>query len=198
MVESNQIGTPDEIQILDTGGVNPPSIGWVYAADTNWSEHITTGVQHDVLYDEFLTEYTWSYTSQIQDSDGVDTVFFQYRHNTNGDWMNDTPSMISGDSTDGTYSYTFVQEIWWNWTTSSPVIEEGSYTEFRIFANDSLGNWRTTMPTFQNVILMVFRPPWQYQLLQASPLIFVLGIIGALYIKVVIRRRNRGAVNYRN
>ena len=76
-VESNQIGIPNEIQILDTGGVNPPSTGWVYTADTNWSEHTTTGVQHDVLYDEFLTEYTWSYTSQIQDSDGVDTVFFQ-------------------------------------------------------------------------------------------------------------------------
>lgn len=181
-----------EIHPLDVGGIDPPSIGWYYSQDINWSEHTITGVHVDGTY-VGQTEHTWPYTSLIRDSDGVDTVFFQYRLNTNDEWMNRTPSLISGNSTDGQYSYTFVKKIWWDWESNRAEIEGGGFTMFRIFANDSLGNWRITMPTFEDVSLWTLNPPWQVVILQASPLIAAIGAICVLYVAVLIYRRKHVA-----
>jgi hypothetical protein len=131
-----------EINALDVGGVDPPTIEWMFPEDAT----MATGVTWDGAYTG-QTELTWAYSSWVNDTDGVDTVFFQYRHATSGDWMNRTPSLVSGDSTNGEYSYTFVQEVSWDWDTNQPVVEGGLYVEFRIYANDSLGNWRTTLAT---------------------------------------------------
>jgi len=192
-VNCNDNANIGEIQILDVGGVDPPTIGWYYSQDINWSEHTITGVHITSDY-QGQTERTWPYTSLISDSDGVDTVFFQYRYNRYDDWMNRTPSMIAGNSTNGQYSYTFVKKIWFNWESNRAEIEGGGYTAFRIFANDSLGNWRTTMYTFEDVSLLTLNLPWQILIIQASPLIAVIGIICVVYVAVVIRRRKRSAV----
>jgi hypothetical protein len=187
-VSSNGIAIDGEIQALDVGGVDPPTIQWVYPADTNWSESTITGVHYDSVYTG-QTERTWQYTSWISDPDGVDTVFFQYRHNTNDEWMNRTPSMVASESTNGQYSYTFVQEIWWDWESNWPQIEGGFFVDFRIFANDSLGNWRTTMPTFQDGGWMGVTPPWQYWIPNAIPYIITISAAVIVLIVVVVRRR---------
>ena len=93
------------------------------------------------------------------DSDSIDTVFYQYAYGTNGEWMNRTPAMVAGDSTNGQYSYTFTQQISWDWEASRPEVEGGLYVKFRIFANDSLGNWRTTLATFKSGNWLIVQTP---------------------------------------
>jgi len=186
-VECNDNMNTVEIHPLDVGGAHPPSIGWMFSENAT----VATGVHIDSVY-VGETERTWPYTSQIFDSDGVDTVFFQYRHNRNNEWMNRTPSLISGDSTDGQYSYTFVQKVWYDWESHRAEAEGGGFTEFRIFANDSLGNWRTTMPTFHDISMLTLNLPWHIAVVYMSPLIAVFGIIGILSVAVLIRRRKRG------
>jgi hypothetical protein len=153
-VDCNQKYIPGKIQALEVGGVDPPTIEWMFAENATQA----TGMLWDGMYTG-QTEMTWSYSSWVNDSDGVDTVFFQYRYSTDGEWMNKTPSLVEGDPTNGEYSYSFVQEIWWNWDTSRPEVEGGLYVEFRIFANDTLGNWRTTLATFKSGGWMQIVPP---------------------------------------
>ena len=184
--ECNQNKTPGEIHSLDVGGIDPPTIEWMFDENATTG----TGMVWDGIYTG-QTEISWSWSSWINDSDTVDTVFFQYRHSTDEDWMNRTPSLIAGDSINGEYSYSFVQEIWWDWETNRPEVEGGLYVGFRIFANDSLGNWRTTLATFKSGGWMDIVPP-NY----ISPL-FGLGIaavsISILVIVVVIYRRKHVA-----
>jgi len=154
LVESNQKEIPGEIQTLDIGGVDPPTIEWMFAENAT----LATGMTWDGAYTG-QTELSWSHSSWVNDADGVDTVFFQYRYSNSGEWMNRTPSMVAGDSTNGQYSYTFTQQVWWNYDTSRPEVEGGLYVEFRIFANDSLGNWRTTLATLKSGGWLSIQPP---------------------------------------
>ena len=143
-----------EMHALDVGGVDPPAIEWMFPEDAT----MATGTTWDGVYTG-QTELTWPFSSWVNDTDGVDTVFFQYRHTTSGPWMNRTPSLVSGDSTNGEYSYTFVQEVSWDWNTSQPVVEGGLYVAFRIFANDTLGNCITTLATFQDGYWLSIQTP---------------------------------------
>jgi hypothetical protein len=176
LVECNHNEILGEIQTLDVGGVNPPTIEWMFSENAT----VGTGVLWDGGYTG-QTEMTWPYSSWVNDSDGVDTVFFQYRHSTSSEWMNRTPSMVAGDSTNGEYSYTFTQQIWWDWDTNSPQVEGGLYVEFRIFANDSLGNWRTTLATFKSGYWMYISTP----LIPFSIPLEILWVLGTVAIAII-------------
>ncbi|TFH07142.1 MAG: hypothetical protein E4H14_09205 [Candidatus Thorarchaeota archaeon] len=135
----NQIEIVNEIHTLDLGGVNPPTIQWwvpLNSTEESW-------LCWDGAYTG-QTEESWSYSSWINDSDGIDTVFFQYMFGIEGEWMNRTPTLLEGNFTSGHYSYTFTQSVSWNSEANYPYIEGGGTVGFRIFANDTLGNWRTT------------------------------------------------------
>jgi hypothetical protein len=89
---TNNIG---EIHILDVGGVNPPTIGWMFAENATDA----TGMTWDGGYTG-QTEMTWSYTNWVNDSNGIDTVFYQYKFG-NDEWVNRTPTLLEGNSTRG-------------------------------------------------------------------------------------------------
>jgi len=184
-VECSTNDTIGEIHTLDVGGVDPPTIGWMFPENAT----LATGMEWDSGYTG-QTELTWSYSSWVNDSDVVDSVFFQYRYRTSGPWMNRTPSMVSGDSTNGEYSYTFVQEISWNWDTNRPEVEGGLYVAFRIYANDTLGNWRTTLATSRSGGWLGILTPSLFPSPLAS-LVIVLVSVTVVALIVVIRRRQQ-------
>lgn len=181
----NRIEKSGEINTLDVGGVNPPTIGWMIAENAT-----PTGMTWDGVYTG-QTESTWSYTNWINDSNGIDTVFYQYKFG-NDEWENRTPTLIEGNSTRGRYSYTMTQSIWWDWERDTVQVEGGLHVSFRIFANDSLGNWRTTQPTFQNGYWLGVTPPNQYPIPNTIPYIVAFSAVIITLILVVIRRRSRG------
>ncbi len=180
---TNNIG---EVHFLDVGGVDPPTIGWMIAENAT-----ATGMTWDGVYTG-QTESTWSYTSWIKDSDGVDTVFYQYKFG-NSEWENRTPTLIEGNSTRGRYSYTMTQSIWWDWEANTVQVEGGLRVSFRIFANDSLGNWRTTVPTFQNGYWLGITPPSPYWNTNTIPYIVAFSTAIVVLIVVVILRKRHGA-----
>jgi len=172
-----------EVHILDVGGVDPPTIGWMFAENAT----VGTGVKWDGGYTG-QTEMTWSYTNWVNDSNGIDTVFYQYKFG-NSEWENRTPTLLEGNSTRGLYSYTMTQSIWWDWALNTVQVEGGLYVSFRIFANDSLGNWRTTLPTTKSGgWLGIITPPFSY----ATLYIVAFSAAIVVLIVVVIRRRSRG------
>ncbi len=178
---TNNIG---EVHILDVGGVNPPTIGWMFAENAT----LATGMTWDGGYTG-QTEMTWSYTNWVNDSNGIDTVFYQYKFG-NDEWVNRTPTLLEGNSTRGRYSYTMTQSIWWDWELDTVQVEGGLHVSFRIFANDSLGNWRTTLPTSKSGYWLSITPPFS----NALPYIVAFSTAIVVLIVVLIRRRQRGAI----
>ena len=134
----NRIEISSAIHTLDLDGVNPPTIEW--SAPLNATEGVT--LFWDGVYTG-QTENVWPSTNWVNDSDGIDTVIFQYMCQTDIEWMNRTPTLLQGNYTHGQYNYQFIQLVLWNNETNYAYVEGGAF-KFRIFANDTLGNWRTT------------------------------------------------------
>jgi len=176
--ECSHHGVSNKVQPLGENGENPPTIEWSFASGNMTA---ATGMLWDGFYTG-QTQLTWPYSSWINDSDDVDTVFFQYRYSNDGAWMNRTPSMAEGNVTCGRYSYTLVQTIEWDWDANRPVVEGGLYVEFRIFANDSLGNWRTTLKTFKSGNWLSIDPPP----IVSNPDIFPIIVLGAISLVAVL------------
>ena len=176
-----------ELQLLDVGGEDPPTIEWIYSSE---NATMATCMEWDGVYTG-QTQLTWAYSSWISDSDGVDTVFFQYRHSYTGEWMNRTPALTEGNATTGKYSYTFTQQITWDWDTSKPVVEGGLYVEFRIFANDTLGNWRTTLQTAKSGYWLSVQPPPVISDPDTFPVIIVVSIVLIAVCVVVLYLKRR-------
>jgi len=138
IAECNQIRISGGIHTLDLGGVDPPTIQW--STPLNATEGVT------LFWDDVYTgqtEKVWPSTNWVNDSDGIDTVIFQYMCQTDIEWMNRTPTLLQGNYTHGQYNYQFIQLVLWNNETNYAYVEGGPF-KFRIFANDTLGNWRTT------------------------------------------------------
>ena len=153
LVRCNQIEVSDEIRALDLGGIDPPTIDWM--VPLNSTEELV--MCWDGAYTG-QTEEVWPSMNWVNDTDGIDTVIYQYQWETDTEWMNRTPTVLEGNSTHGHYSYTFTQSVSWNPETNYPHIEGGSF-RFRIFANDTVGNWRTT-PTilYQGGYMFIITP----------------------------------------
>ena len=156
------------------------------------NETIAIGTFWDGIYTG-QSELLWSYSSWISDPDGVDTVFFQYRYSTGGEWMNRTPTLQEGNSTNGRYSYIFTQSISWDWETSWPQVEGGLYVEFRIFANDSLGNWRTTQASFRSGgWMMISTPPTSFNIPLEIWWVIGAAVVAIIAVWVIVYRRSSG------
>jgi hypothetical protein len=181
--ECRSTDTFDKFHELDVGGMNPPTIEWMYSDEAS----VEVGVHWDGVYTG-QTEEVWASTNWVNDSDGVDTVIYQYKWWDETQWMNRTPTIIQSNATHGQFHYTFIQSVWWNWEENRPIIEGGGGFRFRIFANDSLGNWRTTIATFYTGGYMAVNPPPEFYLFPSVIGAIVLtAIIGAL--AVYVRRR---------
>lgn len=181
----NVIIGPRGVQSLEVGGVDPPTIEWTlplnYTGEVifNWDGEYSG-----------QTEEVWPSKNWINDSDGLDTVIYQYKWLNDGEWMNRTPLLLESNSTHGLYSYNFTQRVWWDWGTNRVQIEGGSF-KFRIFANDSLGNWRTTPIIGYNGGYLFVNRPLIYYVLLAAPAIITAGFIAIVVIVVLVRKRKR-------
>ena len=141
----NQIDLVDEISTLDLGGTDPPTIEWLMPLNSTEE----AGLFWDGIYTG-ETEISWTTTHWVNDTDGIDLVIFQYTLGVDVEWMNRTPLLLEGNFTHGRYSYTFTQSVLWDSQINWPQIEGGGMIRFRIFANDTLGNWRMTPVYFQS------------------------------------------------
>jgi hypothetical protein len=170
---------PDEIHSLDQGGENPPSIEWHHAGVTyHWD---------GVYYGQ--TEEVWPSTNWVNDSDGIDTVLYQYKWESSAEvWINRTPILLESNSTHGFYSYNFTQRVWWDWERNVPVIES-TWFAFRIFANDTLGNWRTTPAMGYSGGYMVINPPPEFYIIQGLPILMIIGAVLVVSLVIVMRLR---------
>ncbi len=91
------------------------------------------------------TEEVWSYSVWVNDTDGVSTVLFRYLWMGETEWMNRTARRISGDTINGRYTGNLTYAVWWNETSGYPETEgSGGNFYFKIWANDTLGNWSET------------------------------------------------------
>lgn len=196
IAECNQNEIVDEIHTLDLGGIDPPTIQWMTLL--NSTEEII--LCWDGAYTG-QTEEVWPYPTWVNDTDGVDTVIYQYQWYNDVDWMNRTPTLLEGNFTYGYYSYTFTQSVWWNPETDYPHIEGGSF-RFRIFANDTMGNWRTTPSIlYLGGYLFIFTPTTistngsqPFSIPIATLWITVIGASVIIVVMVVVvHKRNLGA-----
>ncbi len=101
---------------------------------------------------------------RVNDSDGVSTVFFRFNPVGNDTWFNVTATRVEGNSTEGTYTASF------EWTHTS--------VDFKVFANDTLGEWSET-GSIRYLIDYVGVSPQLYLLI----IIPIILIVIAMYLK---------------
>ncbi len=111
------------------------------------------------------TEEVWTNSRWINDSDEVDTVIFRYKWHGETEWMNRIATLIEGNVTLGRYSANFTYAVWWNYDAGHPEVEgSGGNFYFKIWANDTLGNWNEVEPMQYTGGYMVVEPPLDYVL----------------------------------
>ena len=148
----------------------------------------------DGIYDG-QTEETWQFSRWVNDTDGVDVVVFRFRwFSEQGDW-NITATLVEGNETCGLYEANFTYAVWWNWETGTPETEGGGGNfDFKIWANDTLGNWSEVEPIRYSGGYFLVYPPAGHMLLR-TPIGWT--IIGAVLITTTViflvyrRRRNQ-------
>ena len=92
----------------------------------------------DLFIDGAYTGQTveiFEYQTTVNDSDGVDIVLFCFKWARDDDWINRSSIRTQGDEFQGTYEG--------NLTWPAP---GGGVFQFKVFANDSLGDWNETAP----------------------------------------------------
>jgi hypothetical protein len=139
------------------------------------------------------TEEVWTHSQWINDSDGVDSVIFRYRWTGETEWMNRTGTLIEGNDTRGYYSANFTYAVWWNYETGRPETEgSGGNFYFKIWANDTLGNWNEVGPMQYMGGYMFVEPPLDYYLWRTPLGWAMIGIpvaIASVVIVLIFRRR---------
>ena len=177
--QSSLIHHPNPSVTADSS--DPPTIEWFGLPEnsTNTIELIIDGIYSG------QTEETFDYAIWINDTDGVDVVIFRFR--ISGQWENQTPILVEGNETRGRYAGGYTCGIQWDWLRARPN-PSGVGFEFKVFANDTLGNWRETTTYRVTLGYFVIIPPFPYVL--ATPLgILILG--GSLCIVGGIIRKKR-------
>ncbi|MFX1260526.1 MAG: hypothetical protein ACFFAZ_00430 [Promethearchaeota archaeon] len=138
------------------------------------------------------TEEVWTGTRWINDTDGIDTVIFRYRWMGETEWMNRTATLIEGNATLGRYQANFTYAVWWNYEFGYPETEgSGGNFYFKIWANDTLGNWNEVLPMQYTGGYMIVEPPFDY-ILWRTPLGWLmigLSVAAASLVIIFIFRR---------
>ena len=175
-----------EFKVTQSGSEGPV-IGWIGAQGNE-----TMVIAWDGVYTGQSQE-VWRHLIQVNDTDGVDTVIFMYRWISESEWTNKTGVLIEGNETVGWYVANFTYAVWWDYDTGRVMTEgNGGNFHFKIFANDTLGNWNMTgILTYMGGYMLVNPPPDAFI---RSPL--GLGIIGTsvavvVVVLVVVFRRHR-------
>jgi hypothetical protein len=168
---------------LPADSSDPPTIDW-FGLPENSTENIELMI--DGIYSG-QTEENFDYAIWINDTDGVDVVIFRFL--ISDQWENQTPTLIEGNETRGLYAGGYTCSIQWDWLRARPN-PSGVGFQFKVFANDTLGNWRETTTYHISLGYFVIIPPFPYLL--ATPLgISILG--GALCIVggIIHKKRKR-------
>jgi len=164
-----------------------PTIGWFEITETGEVVLCWDGAYTG------QTEEVWTYSSWINDTDGVDCVIFRYRWIGYTVWTNKTAKLIEGNSTLGQYEANFTYAVWWNYEFGYPETEgSGGNFYFKIWANDTLGNWDEVEPIQYMGGYMLVHPPLDHILWRTPIGWAVIGtiivIMGA--VTVVVARRH--------
>ena len=166
-----------------------PAIDW-YDMPENGSLYICSDGMYDGQKEETLQVSRW-----VNDTDGVDVVIFRFRWFSEEEGRNITATRIEGDENRGLYEANFTYAVWWNWGTGTPETEGGGGNfDFKIWANDTLGNWSEVEPIRYSGGYFLVYPPAGYMLLR-TPIGWT--IIGAILVTTTVifavyrRRRNQ-------
>jgi hypothetical protein len=104
------------------------------------------------------TEEVWNFTVWVNDTDTVDCVIFRFQYGSSPEWDNKTTTLISGNSTIGLYAYNLTCSVGWNEEMQYPSLAYSAFS-FKVFANDSLGNWaETTTISYTGGYIVIFPP----------------------------------------
>ena len=165
-----------------------PTIEW-YDIPENSSTVI--GIMWDGVYTGQTVEVR-RHIVQVSDSDGVDTVILMFRWPSYDTWTNVTGVLVSGNSKSGSYAANFTYLVWWNETSSSPAWEgDGGYYYYKVWANDTLGNWSTVPEVYYMGGYAAVFPPTNAGNDTSSPqhlegLIVAAGALAAVTVLVVV------------
>ncbi|NHJ14353.1 MAG: hypothetical protein EAX95_11790 [Candidatus Thorarchaeota archaeon] len=190
MKDVSAIGFPQQqgIHMLAQGGETPPTVDW-FGIPMNWTDAGT--ICWDGVYNG-QTEQVWTFEHWVNDSDGVDTVIFQFKKWGEEIWLDRPGILIDGNMSRGFYKGNFTYNVWWDWETNWVRSEVGSFC-YRLFANDTLGNWVTTPPLCYTGGYMLVYPPPQYYLIANAPLLLTgASVIAIIIVVVVVLRRSPG------
>ena len=114
----------------------------------------------------------------VSDSDGVDTVLFRFRMSGDDSWVNRTTEMTSGNSTRGYYAGHLTYEV-------KPIVR----FEFKVFANDTLGNWIETELMTAEYAYVIY-PAWFAVLFwMNSYLLPIVVSVSAVIVLLYVKRR---------
>ena len=135
---------------------NSPTIEW-YPRPANVTE--PNIIFWDGIYTG-QTQETWIWTVCVNDSDGIDTVFFRFQYTDSDEWFNKSTIRIEGDVIQGKYEVTLTWGVTWNSEWESPMWVNGSGTFwFKVWANDTLGNWNETEPVLYTGGYLIIHTP---------------------------------------
>jgi hypothetical protein len=163
---------------------DPPTIEWFERPEN------TTGLvfMYDGVYNG-QTEEVWNYEIWVNDTNGVDTVIFRFTWE--GEWINRSTTIIDGDEIRGLYAGNLTYSVEWNWTSGHPSPPRFGFS-FKVFANNTLGNWVETTTVTYNGGYMLIYAPIEYILL-GTPLGWAIigGSISIVTVVVVLIFRRR-------
>ncbi|MFW9920958.1 MAG: hypothetical protein ACFFED_15260 [Candidatus Thorarchaeota archaeon] len=186
---SHLYGTADAQRIqgalfsLSDDGCGEPVIEW-------WNSTEGVTIAWDGAYTG-QTQEVCNYVAWVNDTDGVDTVLFRYQWIGETEWMNRTASRIIGNATNGQYRGNLTYAVWWNYTSGYPQTEgSGGNFHFKIWANDTMGNWAETNPmTYTGGYMIVSPPPDSFFL---SPMgistILIVSCVSVVVILIWVKR----------
>ncbi|NHJ15252.1 MAG: hypothetical protein EAX95_16340 [Candidatus Thorarchaeota archaeon] len=165
----------EQLYVLDQGGENPPTVAGVQMNVTDGGTICWDGIYNS------QTEEVWCFEHWINDTDEVATVIYQFKRWGEEVWLNRPAKLIDGNLSRGLYEANFTYNVWWDWEVNWVRSEVGSFY-YRIFANDTLGNWMTTPPVCYTGGYMLVYPPPQYYLIVNAPLL----LAGASFVAIII------------
>jgi len=174
---------PDAHSTADSS--DPPTIDWFGPPDNSTTEPI---ICWDGVYSG-QTREIWSFEIWVNDTDGVDTVIFRFEWQY--EWLNRSTTLIEGNETRGLYAGNLTWGVVWDWTKMLPNPTGGSFS-FKVFANDTVGNWvETTEVSYIGGYYAIYTP------LRTTPVGTPLGwaavgvsaIIIAIVVLLILRSR---------
>ena len=171
--------------ILSQSGTNPPTIGWPYGPS---NATCIPAIYWDGAYTG-QTQEVWTWTYWVNDTDGVDTVLFRFRWGYEDEWFNRSTVLVEGNSTNGRYKGNLTWGVEWNWEEGRPEWVDGSGTFwFKVWANDTLGNWNETPSVHFMGGYMIVNPPLFYWVLIIGQFL-IIPVLVVIILVVVWKKR---------